>query len=86
MFPQRVYVELRVSFSEEGVMTPLQIRWNDGRVFDIDRVLDVRHAASTAGSMGLRYIVKVLGQERRLFFEDAFSDTGRPRWFIEVSS
>jgi len=83
MNPQRVYVELRVSFSAEGNMTPVQVKWKDGRVFEIDRVLDMRRAASDAGSMGVRYTVKIMGQVRRLFFEDAYSDTGRPRWFIE---
>jgi len=83
MFPQRVYVELRVCFSADGKMTPASIKWKDGRVFEIDRVLDVRRAASDAGSMGMRYIVRNMGQERRLFFENDWSETGRPRWFIE---
>jgi len=64
-------------------MTPAAIKWKDGRVFEIDRVLDARRAASAAGSMGMRYTVKIMGQVRRLFFEDAWSETGRPRWFIE---
>jgi len=65
-------------------MAPIQMKWEDGRVFEIDRVLDVRRAASAAGSMGVRYTVKIMKQVRRLFFEDAYSDTGRPRWFIET--
>jgi len=80
---RRVYVELRVNFSEDGTMTPVHIKWKDGVVYEIDRVLDVRRAASDAGSMGIRYTVKIMGQERRLFFEDTYSDTGRPRWFVE---
>lgn len=83
IYPRRVYVGLRVSFDADGTMTPVHIKWEDGRVFKIDRVLDVRRAASGAGSMGLRYTVRVMGQVRRLFFEDAYSDTGRARWFIE---
>jgi hypothetical protein len=83
MHPQRIYIEMRVSFSADGNMTPVEIKWEDGRVFEIDRVIDVRRAASGAGSMGLRYTVKIMGRVRRLFFEDTWSDTGRPRWFIE---
>jgi len=83
MHPQRVYIELRVNFSAEGTMTPVQIKWKDGRVFEIDMVLDVRRAASDAGSMGIRYTVMIMGKERRLFFEDAYSDTGKARWFVE---
>jgi len=85
-YPQKVYVELRVSFAADGTMTPASIKWKDGRVFEVDRVLDVRRAASDAGSMGIRYTVKIMGQVRRLFFEDDYSDTGRPRWFIETYS
>ena len=81
----RVYIELRVRFSEEGDMIPLQIKWKDGRVFEIDKILDVRRAASEAGSMGLRYTVKIMGRTRRLFFEDVYSDAGRPRWFVETA-
>jgi len=83
MNPQRVYVELRVNFGADGNMSPVEIKWKDGRVFEIDRVLDVRRAASDAGSMGIRYTVRIMGQVRRLFFEDAYSDTGRARWFLE---
>ena len=82
-YPHRVYVETRVSFGADGTMRPDSIKWKDGRIFEIDRVLDVSRAASEAGSMGVRYTVRIMGQVRRLFFEDAYSDTGRARWFIE---
>jgi hypothetical protein len=85
MHPQRVYIEMRVNFSADGNMTPVEIKWEDGRIFEIDRVIDVRRAASDAGGMGLRYTVKIMGQARRLFFEDTWSDTGHPRWFIETN-
>ena len=83
MHPQRIYVDMLAGFSADGTLRPVSFKWEDGRVFEIDRVLDVRRAASDAGSMGVRYTVKILGQVRRLFFEDTFSDTGRSRWFIE---
>ena len=85
MYPKRVYVEMRVNFSEDGTMRPVYIKWKDGIVYEIDRVIDVRRAASAAGGMGLRYTVKIMGQERRIFFEDTYSDTGRPRWFVETN-
>jgi hypothetical protein len=86
MHPQRIYVELRVIFGADGTMTPVAMKWEDGRIFGIDRILDVRRAASRAGSMGVRYTVKILGQERYLFFEDTYSDSGRSRWFVESES
>ena len=82
--PQRVYIEVRVKFSEIGEMTPVSIKWNDGRQFEIDKIIEVRRAASDAGSMGIRYTVKIMGRTRKLFFEDAYSDTGRARWFVET--
>ena len=83
MYPQRVYVEMLASFGADGTMRPVQIKWEDGQLFEIDRVLDVRRAASDAGSTGLRYTVKIMGHTRYVFFEDVYSDTGQTRWFVE---
>jgi len=83
MHPKRVYVELLARYSPNGDMTPAMLKWEDGTMYEIDRVLDVRRAASEAGSMGIRYTVRILGKERRIFFEDTYSETGKPRWFVE---
>ena len=83
MIPKRVYVELLARYSPDGTMMPAMLKWEDGTMYEIDRVLDVRRAASEAGSMGIRYTVRILGKERRLFFEDTYSETGKPRWFVE---
>lgn len=74
---RKVYVEVTARFNTEGEITPLSIVWEDGRTFEIDRVLDVRKAASTkAGGVGLRYRVRILGKETYLFYEN-------PNWFVE---
>lgn len=74
---RKVYVEVVARFDTEGNLTPLSITWEDGRTFEIDRVLEARRAASTkAGGVGLRFLCRILGKERFLYFED-------PRWFIE---
>ncbi|MCL2820882.1 MAG: hypothetical protein FWD38_08680 [Oscillospiraceae bacterium] len=83
MHPKRVYVELLARYSKDGTMVPAMLKWEDGTMYEIDRVLDVRRAASEAGSMGIRYTVRILGKERRIFFEDTYSETGKPRWFVE---
>ena len=83
MNPQRVYVEMNVNYTPDGTMTPAWLKWEDGTVYEVDRVLDVRRAASAAGSMGIRYTVRIMGLERRLFYEDTYSSTGRHRWFVE---
>ena len=83
---RKVYVAVEVSFTPEGRMLPRRLTWEDGRHYDIDRVLDVRPAyAEKAGGMGDRYTVRVCGRETRLFFEHALRpEDARPgRWFLE---
>lgn len=76
MFRRR-YVKVIVEYSAEGSVRPLAVEWEDGRRFEVDRLLDVRRAAATrAGGQGMRYTVRILGRETYLF-EDA------GRWFVE---
>lgn len=50
----------------------------DGTIYEIDRILDKRPAASTkVGGCGIRYTVRIRGCERYLFEEDG-------RWFLEA--
>lgn len=75
----KIVVEVVARFDTAGQITPLWMVWEDGRRFEIDRVLDVRRAASLkAGGMGVRYTVRIYGKERYLWFED-LSNT----WFVE---
>lgn len=63
--------------STDGTITPLSIVWSDGRVFEIDKVIDVRKAASIkAGGVGTRYICKIMGKEVHIFDEEG-------KWFME---
>jgi len=39
-------VDAIVKFTKEGDKIPLEIVWDDGRRFEVDRVLDVTKAAS----------------------------------------
>ncbi len=74
---KKKYIDLVAHFSADGRLTPLYLVWEDGSKYEIDRVLDVRRAASLrAGGYGIRYTVKIRGKERYLFFEDT-------RWFVE---
>ena len=69
-----VVAEMRNS----GKIIPLYILWEDGKRFEIDKVLDVRLRASTkGGGMGLRYLVRI-GQNERFLFLDGII------WFVEV--
>jgi len=74
---RKIYVQVQARFDTEGLLTPESIIWEDGRHFQIDRVLDVRPAASLkAGGCGIRYTCRILGREKYLFLEEN-------RWFIE---
>ena len=56
----KVYVRVQAEFDEEGNITPLSVKWENGRVYEIDRVLDVRRSASRkAGGTGMRYTVRI---------------------------
>ena len=51
--------------------------WEDGRKFPIDRVMDVRQAASLkAGGQGMRYTCRIAGKEVYLFCDEG-------KWFLE---
>ena len=75
---RRAYVKVTAEFSPEGAVTPIRVEWEDGRRFDVDRVLDVRRAVATkAGGQGMRYTVRISGHETYLFEDEG-------RWFVEA--
>ena len=74
----KVYVDVTAEFSKEGSLVPKSFRWEDGEVYEIERVKDVRRAASLkAGGVGMRYTCIIGGQEKHLFYED------NNMWFME---
>ena len=74
----KVYVDVTARFDKEGNVIPENIIREDGRCFEIDRVVDVRPAASLkAGGCGMRYTCRILGKETFLFLEEN-------RWFVEA--
>ena len=76
---RKVYVEVAAVFSPEGQILPRTIRWEDGTVFAVDRVVDIRRAAALkAGGCGLRYTVRIGGRQTYLFLDD-------DRWFVEAN-
>ena len=78
MESSKVYVDVTAEFSKEGVLTPKSFRWTDGSVYEIQRVKDIRRAASLkAGSVGMRYTCIVNGRESYLYYED------NNMWFME---
>jgi len=74
---KRTYVKVIVAHDVDGRACPLRVEWEDGRKFQVDRLLDVRRAAATkAGGQGMRYTVRILGRETYIFEDEG-------RWFVE---
>ncbi len=82
----KVYVDVTAKFNSDGVLIPINLTWEDGQIFEIDRVTDIRQAAAMkAGGQGDHYTVWVKGKQSYLFFERNCSLTGNNlgRWFVE---
>ena len=82
----RVYVDVAVGFTSDGLMLPRSLVWEDGARYTIDRVKVVRPAfAARAGGQGDRYTIMVGGHETYLYFERSMDpgDKYLGRWFVE---
>ena len=56
----KIELDIIVEHRKDGLALPKTIIWDDGRRFDIDRVLDIRKAAATkCGGIGIRYICRI---------------------------
>ena len=74
----KVYVSVTAVFTKEGKLVPKSFVWKNGHAYDIQKVTDVRRAASLrAGGAGLRYTCIVDGRESHLFYEE------NNLWFVE---
>ena len=75
---EKRYVKVASVTDEDGRVLPTAIEWEDGRVYEIDQVLDARHAASLkVGGTGMRYLIRIGRATTYLFHED-------PRWYVEA--
>ena len=73
----REYVSVNATFREYVMILPTEILWEDGRVFPIDRVLEIKRAASLkVGGSGIRYTCRIGRNQTYLFLDDN-------RWFVE---
>ena len=74
----KIYVTVTAEFTKDGRLLPKSFVWKDGHVYQIQRVTDVRRAASLrAGGAVMRYTCIVDGKESHLFYED------NNMWFVE---
>ena len=73
----KVYVEETAKFDTDGIMMPVSFIWEDGTVYQIDRIKAKERCASRkAGGTGIMYTVMVDGKECHLFYEF-------DKWFME---
>ena len=50
---RKTYVDVVANIDVDGRVTPLSIRWRDGRTFEIDRVHEaIRRASTRVGGTG----------------------------------
>ena len=72
------YVEMIVKYLEDGTIMPLAIHWNEGELYEIDRVIDIRPCASLkAGGAGIRYTCMIQGHQKYIWLEEN-------KWFVEA--
>ena len=75
---KKVFVNVLARYDTEVGIVPVSVTWEDGRTFPVDRVLEMRPAASLkVGGAGLRYRVRIGRSETYLFLEEN-------RWFVEA--
>ena len=89
MNPKKVFIEVLAKFNTEGKILPVMIMWEDGTIYKIDKVLDMRPSpALRAGGQGDRYTVRINGMESYIFVERSPDIFGRNlgRWFVERKS
>lgn len=72
------YVGVDAYFDEAGQIVPTCVHWDDGIKYPIDRVIDIRRAASLkAGGAGIRYTCRIRGKQTYLWLEET-------KWFVEA--
>lgn len=72
------YVDVIVRCYPDGTIKPMAVWWDEGKVYEIDRILDVRPAASLkAGGAGIRYTCRIMGHQTYIWQEEN-------KWFVEA--
>ncbi|MDR1892664.1 MAG: hypothetical protein LBQ48_06620 [Oscillospiraceae bacterium] len=76
--PRKVYIEVNIKVDAEGNTNPLSFVWEDGEVYEIDRLLHVgRQATTKIGGSGICYTVMVCGRETKMWEDEG-------KWFMEA--
>lgn len=74
----KVYVEVTLKVSVDGEIRPLTIKFDDGIVYEVDRLKQrCRAHATKVGGTGMRYTIVINNHETYLFEDDG-------KWFVEA--
>ena len=72
------YVDMIVHYLPDGTIKPMAVWWDEGKVYEIERILDMCPAASLkAGGAGIRYTCQIMGKQTYIWLEEN-------RWFVEA--
>ena len=75
---RKVFIEVVALHRTDGGIKPLSIIWEDGRKYEVDRIIDIcQAAAGKIGGQGMRYTCSIHGKRVELFDD-------RGRWFMEA--
>ncbi|MEI6132378.1 MAG: hypothetical protein WCQ41_06110 [Bacillota bacterium] len=75
---RKVFVDVTAKFTKDGCLEPIAFMWENGKKYEIDKILDIKKAASLkAGGHGIRYLCKVRGKEVVIFLDNG-------KWFVEA--
>ena len=74
----KIYVDVVAKFSKEGALIPRNIKDDDGKIVEIDMIMDVGRVVNLEmKGVGTRYTCVIGGLEKYLYYED------NNIWFIE---
>lgn len=74
----KVSVSVRCSIAADGIISPQEIVWKDGRVWEIERVLHTCRSSDLSFE-GMRYTVLINGMEKYLYYSE-------PEWYVYASA
>ena len=86
MFPKRKeYVEVISRSDCTGAITPLAVRLQDGRRYDVDQILDHRRScySTASGERGERWRVRI-GRKITYIWREESAPPREGRWYVEV--
>lgn len=69
----KIYIGVTAYINPEGVQTPKSVTWEDGSVYEIDRILSAKKIG-----ISIQYRIMMYGREKIIHLgEDG-------RWFVEA--